>query len=528
MNVTVINGSPRDENSNTMKLTRAFLDGASFQSAEIVSVARSEIKPCLGCFVCWNKTPGKCVIGDDMSGILAKILAADIVIWSFPLYYFSVPGGLKNLIDRQLPMNLPFMTADAESGGHPSRFDLSRQRNIVISTCGFWTSEGNYDGITALFDHFCGVGKYAKIFCGQGELFQVPELRNRTEEYLEFVRRAGAEYAASGAISLETQTELATPLYAREAFEKMADASWGVSESGTPTGDDSLNFTTQMAALYKPDGKERVLEFHYTDLGKTYQVLLTKQGSAVIADDFKPYTTRIETPYEVWRSIARGDIVGEEALFQRKYKVLGDFDVMLHWDDLFGSGMAKPMKTATTGGRKTNMTVLLFPWIVIWVTLAINPTIGGTIGIIASAFVPLAWLLAVPVLYERISVLFVTGLSLVAILGADVKLILPLSYGVFGLMWFVTTFMKTPLTANYSMNNYGADKAFSNRLFIRTNRILTAAWGILYLITPIWTYFLMGTSVSAFTGLFNSVTPALMGIFTAWFQKWYPARYARG
>jgi putative sterol carrier protein len=454
-----------------------------------------------------------------------------VVVWSFPLYYFSVPGGLKNLIDRQLPMNLPFMAADNESGGHPSRFDLSRQRNIVISTCGFWTHERNYEGVTAMFGRFCGANKYASIFCGQGELFRVPELRNRTDGYLETVRQAGAEYAANGTISEETRKAVSMPLYPREVFEKMADASWGVSKTGTPSASDSLNFTTQMAALYRPDGKERVLEFCYTDIGKTYQILLTAEGSSVIAGDLKPYTTRIETPYAVWRAIAKGEMTGGDALLQKRYKVLGDFDVMLRWGELFGSA-ANPAEGAAAEGladkRKTNMSVLLFPWIVIWAAIPIDPHIGGAAGIMAAAIVPLAWLFAKPVLYERISVPAVAGFSLASMLGVDTKLILQLSYGLFGLMWFVTAFHKTPLTAYYSANNYGAGKAFRNRLFMRTNRILTAAWGVLFLITPIWTHFLMGTGVPAFMGLFSSAAFAIMGIFTAWFQKWYPARRARG
>lgn len=86
------------------------------------------------------------------------------------------------------------------------------------------------------------------------------------------------------------------------------------------------------------------------------------------------------------------------------------------------------------------------------------------------------------------------------------------------------TFPKIPLTAYYSAAGYGDEKAFANPLFISTNRILTAAWGVLYLVTPIWTYILMGTSLSPYIGFINSVLPALMGAFTAWFQRWYPAR----
>ncbi|MDR2054319.1 MAG: NAD(P)H-dependent oxidoreductase [Desulfovibrio sp.] len=529
MNILVVNGSPRAENSNSMQLTRAFLDGADYD-AEIIAVTKLRIGPCLGCFACWRKTPGKCAIKDDMAEVLTKIIAADVIVWSFPLYYFSLPGPLKNLIDRELPLNLPFMSADAANGGHPPRHDLSRQRYAVISTCGFWRSEGNYDGVTAMFDHMYGNGNYAKIFCGQGELFRVPELRERTRAYLELVRKAGAEFAEGG-IRPETQRELAEPLYAREAFERMADASWGLSGNGeTKTDDDGFGFMTQMAALYRPDGKERVIEFAYPDIDKTYQIVCTPDGHSVIRDGFRPYTTRIETSYAVWRAIARGEISGKDAMFQRKYRVLGDFDVMLRWDGLFAATPATSTGTRRKSeeSQKTNMAVLLAPWMVIWIVPAINPAAGGVLGIIAAAAVPLIWFLFRPTPFERISVFAVAGLSLLALAGADTRLVVPISYALFGILWLATAFCKIPLTAYYSQNAYGGEKAFDNPLFMRTNRILTACWGVLFLLTPFWTYWLMTTAVSPFVGLVNSAAPAIMGVFSAWFQKWYPAEWARG
>ncbi|KXL54115.1 2-amino-4-deoxychorismate dehydrogenase [Anaerotignum neopropionicum] len=528
MKVLVFNGSPKGEHSNTMHLTRAFLKGAAWTDAEIVDVANANVKGCLGCFACWNKTPGKCIINDGMAEILDKIIAADVIVWSFPLYYFSVPGGLKNLIDRQLPLNLPFMAEGVESGGHPSRYDLSRQKHIVISTCGFWSSKGNYDGVISMFDHFCGKGNYTAILCGQGELFSVPELKNRIDTYLEIVCRGGAEYAAGG-IRVETQGALEEPLYPRDVFEKMADASWGITkgEDAKVPAEESLRFTVQMAALYRPDGMERVLEFHYTDIQKTYQILLTKEGSNVITDGFRPYTTRIETPYSLWRSISRNEISGQDALFQRLYTVRGDFSLMLKWDELFGAYIPAQPSPADPQ-RKTNMLIFLVPWIVIWTVIAINPIIGSAAGIVVTTLVTLLWLVFRPVVFEQVSVPIVAGLSLAVLLGGDIRLIVSASYFIFGLLWIVGAFTKIPLTAHYSAENYGKERAFANRLFIKTNRILTAAWGGLYLVTAVWTYILMGTGFSPYIGAINSVLPVLMGIYTAWFQKWYPARWARG
>jgi putative sterol carrier protein len=398
MNVLVINGSPKANDSNSMKLTRAFLDGTGYD-AEVINVSKLKITPCLGCFSCWDKTPGKCVINDDMAGVLDKIIAA------------------------------------------------------------------------------------------------------------------GAEFCAGG-ITLETQTELAEPMYAREVFEKMANASWSVSENGEATEDDGFDFTKRMAATYRPDGKERVIEFAYTDIGKTYQIVCLADGHSVIREDFKPYATRIETPYAVWRAIARGELSGQEAMFQKKYRVSGDFGLMLQWNELFGGETSAPPRQKDGKSLKTNMTALIAPWMVIWIALSIDPVVGGTLGILSATAVPLIWLAFKPTPFERITVFAVAALSLAALVGADTRLVVPISYGLFGIMWFGSAFREVPLTAYYSRNAYGGDKALENPLFMRVNRVLTAFRGVLYLLTPFWTYAMMGTAAA--------------GVFTAWFQKWYPAQWAKG
>ncbi len=527
MKVLVINGSPKGSRSNTYRLTRAFLEGMGEKELRERSVSKLNIKPCLGCFSCWNKTPGSCVHHDDMSGVIEDMLWADVIVWSFPLYYFSVPGGLKTLMDRQLPMVMPFMQEDTQSGGHPTRYDMSGKRHVVISTCGFYTAQGNYDGVTAIFDHLCGQGKYIGIFCGQGELFRVKELSGRTEEYLSYVRTAGAEFMGSG-ISRETREKLETLLFPRDVFEAMADASWGIEKTGEQS-EETLVFTRQMAALYNKasySGKDLVLEMNYTDEGKRYQILLGKEGSAVLTENFRSYTTCIETTYTVWKAIASGEITGQEALAQQKYRVKGDFDLMLHWDIYFGSQNSEQEKVSPK--TASNMNVMLLPWIAFWVSASIHNFYGALTSLTICGLVPMLFFRNRKTIYDGISVFLVTVCAIALLLGFSQRMMIPLSYLLFGLMWSVSCLTKVPLTAHYSMNEYGGESALSNPLFVKTNRILTACWGILYLLTPIWTYFLLGTNLASWTGAINSVLPMLMGIFTAWFQKWYPAKIARG
>lgn len=311
MKILIINGSPKGSKSNSYRLTQAFLEGMKRGISgrnrgeevlvEDIAAGRLDIRPCLGCFSCWDKTPGKCCIEDDMAEVIEKLLWADVTIWSFPLYYYSVPGGLKNLIDRQLPMELPFMTEREDgvgNGSHPPRYDMSGKKTVVISTCGFYTAEGNYDGVMSLFDHMCGKDSYTAVFCGQGELFRVREVSKRTGEYLEYVKQAGEEYMTGG-IAEETRAKLDGLLYPKEVFERMADASWGIGEEGGGKEPEALVFTRQMAALYRKEsygGKEQVLEMYYTDLDECYQIVLGRDGSEVFPDGSRTATTRIETP----------------------------------------------------------------------------------------------------------------------------------------------------------------------------------------------------------------------------------------
>ena len=229
MKILLINGSPKGKASNSLRLANSFIEGVKSEAGKNEEVTVDElhlssmkIGPCRGCFACWKATPGKCCIKDDMQSVIEKEINADLIVWSFPLYYFNVPGLLKNLIDRQLPMSLPFMSTREDgygSGSHDARYDTSATKHVLVSTCGFYSAKDNYDSVTKMFDHFVGKGNYTSIFCGQGELFRVKELSSRTDEYLGFVKNAGSEFV-SGGITPTTNEKLQTLLIQKMFLKK--------------------------------------------------------------------------------------------------------------------------------------------------------------------------------------------------------------------------------------------------------------------------------------------------------------------
>lgn len=538
MNILVINGSPKSKNSNTYQITAAFLDGMNSvrnHSVELIDISQSMIEHCLGCYACWTKTPGQCLIRDDMAGHIEKYRNADLIIWSFPLYYFGMPSKTKAFLDRLLPINLPAIYIhDDGTNGHPSRYDLSHQRHILISTCGFASIKGNYDSLFQQFELMFH-DRLTKIICPEGELFRVPALSRRIDEYLSHVKKAGEEYHLLGRFSQETQNKLSELLFPPEVFIEMANADWEIeriNKASAPEShaakDTSYPFLRQMAALYNPDmyTKDIVLEMYFTDLDKTYQLLLGKENCTVKTEDFTPCTTRIETPFQIWLEISEGKIDGSEAMMKQMYKVFGDLNTMMKMDDFFSPG--KPANATPVIRKQSNMLLLLLPFIAMWTLMPFNYILGGAAGILAGGFISILHLWFKPTPYERIGAFSVTLAGLIVIVtgGADWQLSIP--FFASGLLWLASSFLRIPVTAYYSCNDYGGEKAWEIPLFIRTNRILTVMWSIAYLLWGVVELFAVNTQKMLIFEISVWIVTGLLGLFTAWFSKWYPAKIAGG
>ncbi|MDR0502661.1 MAG: flavodoxin family protein [Treponema sp.] len=228
MKVLVINGSPRFEKSNSIKLANAFINGlneAEKNSIEKINVYNKNIKPCQGCFGCWKKTPGKCVISDDMDEIYIKYFDSELIIWSFPLYYYGMPSQVKALVDRLMPNNYPDIINDDGRARHPQRHNKEKQKHVLISTCGFFTVKYNYDALVKQYEIMFG-DRFIKILCPQGELFNIPQLSALTEKYLLNVTEAGKEYIKQGHFSENVLQKINEPLFPAEQFIEMVNTFW--------------------------------------------------------------------------------------------------------------------------------------------------------------------------------------------------------------------------------------------------------------------------------------------------------------
>jgi len=70
--------------------------------------ASQEVKPCVGCFGCWIKTPGKCLIKDSDSDFALIMPHAEEVIIVSQLVFGGLSPNVKAVFDRSIGFVLPF------------------------------------------------------------------------------------------------------------------------------------------------------------------------------------------------------------------------------------------------------------------------------------------------------------------------------------------------------------------------------------------------------------------------------------
>ena len=219
MKILVLNGSPKRDTSDTMHITRAFLDGmndAAPTEVTVVHTVEKHIEYCTGCFACMHNG-GTCIHDDDMRGILDQILESDLLILNFPLYCYGMPASLKAVIDRVLPLSRMTMQKVGDRYEHVGQADVSRLRYLMVCGCGFPNSRHNFEAAVKQFELLFPENRTV-ITVPESPMFNVPGAAIVTVPRLEKVREAGRQYAETGTIDEALLAEICSPMIPEEQY----------------------------------------------------------------------------------------------------------------------------------------------------------------------------------------------------------------------------------------------------------------------------------------------------------------------
>lgn len=98
--IVVITGSPR-KSGNSFAMTEAFIKAAEEKGHSVVrfDAAMKNVGGCHACETCF-KTGKACSFDDDFNTIAPDIMDADAVIFTMPVYWYSIPAQIKGVIDK--------------------------------------------------------------------------------------------------------------------------------------------------------------------------------------------------------------------------------------------------------------------------------------------------------------------------------------------------------------------------------------------------------------------------------------------
>lgn len=103
-------------------LIHAYLNEKGFETT-VKEVGRGDVAFCTGCFGCWVKKPGECVIADGIAQINRNCMNSDVVFYLCPIVFGQFSANIKTVIERWLPNMLPFFQTRSDgSTMHPPRY----------------------------------------------------------------------------------------------------------------------------------------------------------------------------------------------------------------------------------------------------------------------------------------------------------------------------------------------------------------------------------------------------------------------
>jgi multimeric flavodoxin WrbA len=103
--------------------------------------AYPSVRPCVGCFGCWVKTPGRCVIKDRGADFIALLKQCDELNIISRMVFGGLSPDVKAVLDRSIGFVLPFFRRVGDETHHVRRYDNPPDLRYVFYGAGITDSE---------------------------------------------------------------------------------------------------------------------------------------------------------------------------------------------------------------------------------------------------------------------------------------------------------------------------------------------------------------------------------------------------
>ena len=147
--IVVITGSPR-KNGNSFVMTDAFIKAAEEKGHTVTrfDAALKKVGGCRACETCYS-TGKACTFDDDFNMIAPAILEADVIVFTMPVYWYSIPAQIKGVIDRIFS----FVVSGKDISG----------KECALITCCEEEDMSVMDGVRIPMERMCALNKWKMV-----------------------------------------------------------------------------------------------------------------------------------------------------------------------------------------------------------------------------------------------------------------------------------------------------------------------------------------------------------------------------
>ncbi|MCB2219543.1 MAG: NAD(P)H-dependent oxidoreductase [Bacteroidetes bacterium] len=135
MKITILNGNPDTQKKDF----ESYLDDLALALDDLgmevttITLREKDIHSCTGCWGCWVKTPGECVIPDDSIEIRNEIIHSDLLVFASPLIMGFTSALLKIMQDKLIPLVHPYIELVNNECHHIKRYKEYPKLALIYS-----------------------------------------------------------------------------------------------------------------------------------------------------------------------------------------------------------------------------------------------------------------------------------------------------------------------------------------------------------------------------------------------------------
>ena len=132
MNITIITSTTEKKEISAYKKNLLDLLNENAHHLTLFDIKKMNVRSCTGCWSCWVKTPGKCILSDDMDSILSSVINSDLLLYLAEPVLGYVNYRLKMVMDRSIPLVHPYIELVNGECHHKKRYEKYPYIGLIL------------------------------------------------------------------------------------------------------------------------------------------------------------------------------------------------------------------------------------------------------------------------------------------------------------------------------------------------------------------------------------------------------------